>query len=136
MAKSIELKSIDEIVKNSELINHNAGPRQFEYNLNDKNAKAKLLKGAKRPPFELIQNKGSINLIFNLGSWSHVVQPSILYWKSSQGDMTCKIGLSTVKILSVKMGTEANGKHVDTQIVFLINRERLWLIFTIQLNSS
>ena len=37
---------------------------------------------------------------------------------------TCRIGSTTIKIASVKTGTDAGGKHVDTQIVFFLNREK------------
>ena len=123
MAKAIELGSIEDVVKDSELIDVDERRRQFEYKLNDKNAKSKLLKGAKRLPFEVVQKSTSLNLVFNLGSWSHVVQPSVRYWKSS-GDKSCTIGQTVVRVVSVKTGTEAGGKHIDTQIVFFINREK------------
>ena len=126
MAKSIEFDSVEDLVKDSEAV-YLGSRRKFEYDLNDKNSKSKLLKGAKRPPFEIVKKNGSSNLIFNLGSWSKVVLPSIGYWNMNKIDMVdkmCKVGDSTIKIMSVKTGTEAGGKHVDTQIVFFINREK------------
>ena len=68
MSKPIEFLSIDEVVKESEVIAYCEKKRTFEYNLNEKAAKAKLLKGAKRIPFEIVKNIGSSNLLFNLGS--------------------------------------------------------------------
>ena len=67
---------MQEIVVDSDDIKANSN-RLFNYNLNDKTAKAKLLKGAKRNPFEIVRNKGSINLMFNLGVWQSVVLPCI-----------------------------------------------------------
>ena len=124
MAEKVSFDSIDEFVKESEVTTFNENRRQFEYELNDKNIKSKLLKGAKRCQFEMVKNSGSINLIFNLGSWSKVVLPSIRYWDMNKNEKTCKVGASTVKISSLKTGTEAGGKHVDTQVVFFINREK------------
>ena len=39
-------------------------------------------------------------------------------------DKICKIGETTVRVAIVKEGIEANGKHVDTQIVFFVNRDK------------
>ena len=112
-------------VTDSEVTQYKEDNRQFKYNLNDTKAKSKLLKGAKRIPFELVKNNGSLNLLFNVGSWNHVVLPSIRYWNEIKGDKTCKIGSSTVRISSVNVGMETGGKHVDTLIVFVINREKV-----------
>ena len=75
----IQLKSVQEIIVDSETTKANS-ERNFNYNLNDKNVKAKLLKGVKRIPYEKVINSSSINLVFNLGAWHSVVLPSILYW--------------------------------------------------------
>ena len=125
MAKAIEMESIEEIVKDSEInIYEDDEQRHFEYNLNEKSAKAKLVKGARRCPLEKFPKSGSLNLVFNPGSWSNVVLPSIRYWDQSKGDKTCKIGVSSIRVVSVKTGTDTGGKHIDTQIVFFINREK------------
>ena len=80
MAKAIEFTSIDEFVKDSEVINYSDKKRKFEYDLNEKSAKSKLIKGAKRGPFEMVKKTASSNMLFNLGSWNKVVSPSIRYW--------------------------------------------------------
>ena len=120
----VEFQSIKDLVKDSETVVSEENGRQFEYNLDEKNAKMKLLKGAKRSPFEIVKNNGSINLVFNLGSWKTIVSPSILYWKQVKSEMTCKVGQSSVKLASVKTGRDVVGKHVDTQIIFFIDREK------------
>ena len=80
MAKSVEFNCVEDLVNHSEKVSQVVEQeRSFEYNLSDKNAKAKLLKGAKRIPFELVKKTSSINLVFNLGSWNNVVLPSINY---------------------------------------------------------
>ena len=38
--------------------------KQFEYELNVKSTKQKLIKGAKRNPFEIVENLNSSNLVF------------------------------------------------------------------------
>ena len=108
----------------SEVLDIGDSQRSFEYTLEDKQIKSKLLKGAKRQAFDIVKNKGSVNLIFNLGSWQAVVLPSIRYWNLVKENKTCKIGSMTIKIVSLKTGTDAGGKHVDTQIVFFMNREK------------
>ena len=47
MLNSIEMLSINEVVKASDVVSHSEKKRKFEYDLNDKAARAKLLKGAK-----------------------------------------------------------------------------------------
>jgi hypothetical protein len=124
MFKDIEFECLDDIVKDSEVACPSDEERIFKYNLDDKNAKAKLLKGAKRIPFELVKKSVSWNLLFNIGSWNNIVLPSIRYFNEVKGDKTCKVGSSIVRAVSVKTGTEASGKHIDTQIVFFVNREK------------
>ena len=77
--KAIEMKSIQEIVDASELAKSSENKRSFEYNLDDKTAKAKLVKGGKRIPFDLVQNSTSSNLVFSIGAWNHVVLPTVKY---------------------------------------------------------
>ena len=125
MTKAIEFNGVEDFVNDSEGTHYKEDKRQFKYNLNDAKAKSKLLKGAKRIPFELVKNNGSLNLLFNVGSWNNVVLPSIRYWNEIKGDKTCRIGSSTVRISSVNVGMETGGKHVDTLIVFFINREKV-----------
>ena len=125
MACYVEYNSVEDLVKDSEIVNKGEKPRNFQYELNQKQAKAKLIKGAKREAFDIEKKSSSINLIFNLGSWSSIVLPSIQYWNQIKGEGTCKIGSSSIRVVSVKSGTEAGGNHVDTQIVFFINRDKV-----------
>ena len=55
------------------------GERRFEYDLDDKATKAKLVKGSKRAPFLVEENSTSSNLIFSTGSWFHIALPSVRY---------------------------------------------------------
>ena len=120
-----EIKSIEDVVKDSgEIQVDKEKLREFDYKINEKSLRTKLLKGAQRIPFDIVRNNGSINLEFNIGAWRHIVLPSIWYWDSNQVGKTCKIGEYEVKIASVKSGSEATGMHVDTQITFFINGEK------------
>ena len=98
---------------------------RFNYELNDKASKAKILKAASRPPVELEENSTSSNLVFSAGAWFHVVLPSVQYWTEVQGEQTCKIGEYEIKIGGVKPGRENNDKVVNFHIVFFAGREKI-----------
>ena len=125
MVKAIEMPSIEDIVKESEVMSYSENKRTFKYELNAKSATAKLIKGAKRIPFEVIEKASSSNLVFSTGAWNHVVQPSVGYFDKVKGDKKCTVGNITVSIASVKTGKEINGKHIDTQIIFFANRDKV-----------
>ena len=101
---SLEMEGIANLVNDSELLKSSENRRTFEYNLNDKAAKAKLLKGAKREVFEIVENQTSCNLVFCVGTWKQVVNPTIQYMSKIEGSKTCKIGALEIKIGSVKTG--------------------------------
>ena len=117
-----EVLSIEQLVKNS-VVDKNVNT--FDYKLNDKTAKAKLLKAAKRSPIEIEENSTSSNLVFSAGAWIHAVVPSVTYWNEVKTSKTCKIGDLEVEIGGVKENKEAQGKHVNTQIVFFANRNKI-----------
>ena len=60
--------SIVEYVKNSEVSKNTNSPRIFDYYLNDKTSKAKILKSAKRNPMETEENSSSTNIVFSAGA--------------------------------------------------------------------
>ena len=88
-------------------------------------AKAKLLKAARRQPIEIEENSTSSNLVFSAGAWIHAVLPSVRYWNEVKESKTCKIGDYEVEIGGIKENKETQGKHVNTQIVFLANRNKV-----------
>ena len=120
----IEVKTINQILKDSEIQLNEEKMREFEYKINEKKLRTKMLKGAKRLPFEIIRNKSSINLDFNVGAWGTVVLPSIWYWKSNVVGKTCRISEYEISVNNVKNGSEAGELHVDTLITFMINGEK------------
>ena len=75
-------------VKESELKQKSDTKRANDYKMDVKTAKAKILKGAKRIPIELVENTACSNLNFSVGAWSHVVLPSIRYLDSIKGEKT------------------------------------------------
>ena len=124
MISITELDIVD-LVKDSEIAKQTDVKRTFEYNLSDKAAKAKLIKGARRKPFDVVENSSSSNLIFSPGAWNHVVLAAVGYWDQVKGEKTCKIGDTVMKIASIDFGKEASGKHVDTVVVFYANRDKV-----------
>ena len=59
--------------------------------------------------------------------WHHVVLPAVRYFDEVKGEQTCKIGDYCIKIGGVKLGKESSGKHVNTQIVFFADRDKIVL---------
>ena len=93
--------------------------------MNDKAATAKLIKAAKRMPLEMEENSTSTNLIFSVGAWNHVVQPSVSYWNDVKEEKTCKIGEYVIKVGGIQIRKEMKDKHVNTKIVFLADRDKI-----------
>ena len=78
--KAIKAEGIIDLIQDSETRRPIEAKRTFEYNLNEKATKNKLVKGAKRIPFEVVENSLSSNLVFSLGAWDQVVLSTIRYW--------------------------------------------------------
>ena len=47
------------------------------------------------------------------------------YFEEVKGDKTCKIGDYSVRIGGVRLGKETNGKHVNSQIIFFADRDKI-----------
>ena len=126
--KSIEsspsMINLDEQVQRSDHFPLSENSRAFEYKLNEKSAKSKLIKGAKRIPLELEENSNSSNLVFSVGAWKNVVLPAISYWKDV-GMGSCKVGDKIVKVGGVKAGVDTSGNNVDNQMVFFLDRNKI-----------
>ena len=122
---NMEIVTMDEHIRSSDIFKESRSVITFDYELNDKALKAKLLKAAKRTPLEFEENSTSCNLVFNAGAWYHDVLPSVDYWDEIKGDKTCKIGDYEIKIGGVKAGKDSNGKTVNTQVVFYAGRDKI-----------
>ena len=122
---SKEQVSIEEHVKSSDIHKKTSAFITFDYELNDKSAKAKLLKAAKRKSLEVEDKSGATNLIFSAGSWYHTALPAVKYWDEVKGEKSCTVGDYEVKIGGIIQGKEANGKHVNTQVVFYVDRDKI-----------
>ena len=66
--EAIDSESLTDLVKASQVVKSDGSERAHEYRLNDKAAKAKLLKGAKGVQLDIISNSTSSNLDFSLGA--------------------------------------------------------------------
>ena len=52
----------------------------------------------------------------------------MVYWNESKALKTCKLKDDLVlRISDIKMGTEVTGKHVDTQVTFILNDDEIKL---------
>ena len=98
--------------------------RVFDYALNKKRAKSKLLKGAKRENLHVESRSGCVNLKFCDGAFYEIVLPLI---KDLKVDEVIKINETEVKIIEVHAGVENSENHVDTKLVVLVNGDRLVL---------
>ena len=105
--------NVKEHVQESEIAAYEDINRQFNYKLDEKATKAKMVKSANRIPFEVVEHTSSANLVFNLGSWNYVVLPTVRYWSEVKGNKTCDVGENTVTIADVKTGKDITGKHIE-----------------------
>ena len=92
-----DIVSIQEHIKNVDLLKPLEGERIFEYELSEKDTKSKLTKGAKREPVVLEENSTSSNIRFSVGAWINVVLLSVRYWSEVKGDQTCIVGDHIIK---------------------------------------
>ena len=119
-----EAMSFDEHIKDSKIIAASP-PVSFDYKLNDKTTKSKLVKAAKRDPLELEVNSTSSNLVFSAGAWYHHVLPSVKYWEQIQGEKSCRIGDYEIKVGGVKFERETAGKIVNSKVIFYAGRDKI-----------
>ena len=104
---------------------NNKDSRVFDYTLNNKRAKSKLLKGAKRGKHLVVESKiGCVNLIFSDGSYYQTLLPLLRSWQQNEKFL---INGTDVEILEIDSGKDKNQKHVDTKLVILAESSRLVL---------
>ena len=110
---SLDIVTIEDQVRSSV---YDDDSISFDYELNDKAAKNKLVKGSKRIPFEVEKHSASSNLIFSVGAWLTAVLPAVRYWKDIKGDKSCKVGEKIIKVNGIKSGNDVNGMCVVNQV--------------------
>ena len=113
--------------KNENHIVNSSKSRVFSYQLNEKRAKSKLLKGAKRKKALDVEVKsGCVNLRFNDGSYFEVVLPILREWHRNVGKPFQLNGIE-VTVDETDPGIDNTEKHVDTKLVVTVNKNRLVL---------
>ena len=101
--------------------------RAFSYDLNEKKAKMKLLKGAKRVKHLDVELKSTcVNMRFSDGAYHEVVLPFLRDWHQ-QVDKPFKMMGIDVKVVESDAGVDNSEKHMDTKLVVFVNEERIVL---------
>ena len=99
--------------------------RTFNFDLNEKKAKAKLLKGAnRRNHLDIEVKSGCVNMRFSDGSYHKVLLPLVREWQNLV-DEPFQLDDIEIKIEAVDAGSENSDKHMDTKLVFFANNDRL-----------
>ena len=121
------MKQITFDVSNHCEVTEDTENRIFDYALNNKRAKSKLLKGAMRGKHLVVEKKiGCVNLIFSDGSYFQTVLPLLRSWNRNQNEKLL-INETEVEVIEIDSGIDSNQKHVDTKLVILANNCRLVL---------
>ena len=106
--------------------NKNDDGRVFDYALNKKKAKAKLLKGAKRENLDVEIKNGCVNLLFSDGAYFVLVLPLMRLWNRKVNEVFI-VNETEIKVIEIDTGIEETGNHVDTKIVIMANNQRFVL---------
>ena len=105
----------------------NKDGRVFNYVVNNKRAKAKLLKGAKRGKHLVVESKnGCVNLIFSDGSYLETVLPLLKSWHQKVNEKIL-LNNTEIEVVEFDVGIEDSQKHIDTKLVIVSNNCRLVL---------
>ena len=112
MASAIQKTCIDDFAEDYNLVKYCEKDREFDYKLNDKAAKAKLVKGAKRIPFDVVTNTVSTNLVFSLGAWYKIVMPFVLFLgETKEGHKNSKVKDTDVTIVPTITTTTSEARE-------------------------
>ena len=82
----VSFKEVNQLQTHKKDSHVDSNGRVFSYKLNEKKAKAKLLKGAKRKkPLDVEIKSGCVNMRFNDGSYYGVALPILRQWYRNFG---------------------------------------------------
>ena len=120
-----EVNISEENCMKAHMKNHkNDTGRIFQYDINEKRAKKKLLKGAKREENLDIEIKPTcVNMRFSDGAYQEVVMPLLREWSRNVGKSINLFG-HEIEIVECNSGLDIKAKHIDTKIVVLANNVR------------
>ena len=130
MVKSIEniSQTDSQLIVNQEVYKINSDKehdRVFNYILDGKSVQSKLLKGAKRIPFEK-ENKTNCSVIkFSDGAFQLVIKPFLEYLSKHLkiGDIF-KFEQEDVKVVTFIPGYDNDRNHIDTKVV-LVSKSKI-----------
>ena len=95
--------------------------RKFNYKLNQKNTRTKLLKGAARNPLVKEMKSTCAILNFNDGSYAYTILPLIEIWKKKNASgETIKFEGLDIQVTEIKSGKEQSGMVVDVLVKFVV----------------
>ena len=99
--------------------------RKFKFTLNEKKAKAKLLKGAIRGNHLEVETKSTcVNMRFSNGAYHELVLPLLRQWNNQVGRTVEVLGCE-FKIVESNSGTDISENHIDTKLALLFNGNRI-----------
>ena len=99
-------------------VNDTNAERVFDYDINKKKTKAKLLKGATRKNLEVEVKSSCVNLRFNDGAYYEVIMPLLNEWNDRVNSVV-KVKGHDVLIVGVEKGLEKTKRHVDTKLTIM-----------------
>lgn len=98
----------------------------FDYKLNAVATKAKLVKGAKRVPFEVNDKKTCSVLNFSDGAYNRLILSLIGEWENCQKTgKPFRFENMDIKILTFEKRFDKVGNHVDTKVVFSDEKHKI-----------
>ena len=109
-------------------INENTNDgRTFNYVMNEKRTKNKLIKGAKRTKNLEVEFKTTCaNLRFSDGAYYEIMLPLLNSW-SEKVNETVLINELEIKVIEFETGLDSSHKHVDSKVIILAGSERFVL---------
>ena len=101
--------------------------RAFNYNLNEKKAKKKLLEGAYRSKHLDIEKKSTcVNMRLSDGAYHQIILPLLNEWKNKIDEPTNLLE-KEITIKELNTGFDKSEKHMDTKVVLMANNIRIVL---------
>ena len=105
--------------------NHEGKGRTFSYDMNEKKAKKKLLKGSRRNKHLDIEEKPTcINMRFSDGAYHEVVLPLLKQWSKNVGKVINLQG-NEIEVIESISGVDLKAKHMNTKLVIIANTDRI-----------
>ena len=122
---SLSITGIEENI-NKEVNIPGVKDRLFKYGLDERATKSKLLKAAKRVPYEVDDKTNCSNMTFSDGSWLFIVTDLInTLEKCFNKNEVVRFRDKDMKVIEFKRGLDAKKLHVDTKVVLSDKSSRI-----------